>query len=126
MPSFSSYLVHTLDLTPGGDALFKNLRDTTRRNIKKSLREGVTTAFHTSQESVASFYRLNCTTRKEHGLPPQPYSFFEKLHEHVISRNLGFVALASIREETLRERFTSIPATELFTNTGLLYDRPRT
>jgi lipid II:glycine glycyltransferase (peptidoglycan interpeptide bridge formation enzyme) len=38
---------------------------------------------------------MNCETRKEHGLPPQPYLFFKKLHEHVLSRYLGFVALAT-------------------------------
>lgn len=96
-PSSSSYSVHSLDLTPGTETLFRKLRDTTRRNIKKSIREGVIAGFYTSAESVAAFYRLNCMTRKEHGLPPQPYSFFKKIHEHVISRNLGFVVLATYR-----------------------------
>jgi hypothetical protein len=93
-PSSSSYSVHTLDLTPGSEQLFKQFRETTRRNIKKAIREGVRVTFHTSSDALAVFYRLNCHTRKEHGLPPQPYSFFKKVHEHVIGRNLGFIALA--------------------------------
>jgi lipid II:glycine glycyltransferase (peptidoglycan interpeptide bridge formation enzyme) len=34
-------------------------------------------------------------TRKHHGLPPQPYHFFKKIYDHIISKNLGFVVLAS-------------------------------
>ena len=44
---------------------------------------------------MQKFYRLNCITRKVHGLPPQPLSFFKKIHERVISAEHGFVALAS-------------------------------
>lgn len=96
-PSSSSYSVHTLDLTPGFDRLFKNFGDAAKRNIRKSIREGVRVHVDTTAESLASFYQLNCRTRKEHGLPPQPYSFFKKIHEHVIARNLGFVALSSFK-----------------------------
>jgi lipid II:glycine glycyltransferase (peptidoglycan interpeptide bridge formation enzyme) len=40
-------------------------------------------------------------TRKQHGLPPQPFNFFKKIHEHVISKDLGFVILASINQEII-------------------------
>lgn len=93
-PKSSSYFIHTLDLKPGPDALFRNFRDATRRNIKKSFREGVTVALHRTPESVAAFYRLNCETRKKHGLPPQPYCFFKKIYEHILARSLGFVVIA--------------------------------
>jgi hypothetical protein len=43
---------------------------------------------------VEEFYRLNCMTRKAHGLPPQPYRFFKALHEHVLAPGHAFVALA--------------------------------
>ena len=48
---------------------------------------------------MREFYRLNCLTRKDHGLPPQPFYFFKKVHEHIISKGFGFVALASSRGE---------------------------
>ena len=44
--------------------------------------------------SLKEFNRLNCITRKLHGLPPQPYHFFEKIYEHIISQKKGFVVLA--------------------------------
>src|SRR4030066_163040 len=47
-----------------------------KRNIKKSEREGVEVKILNSLESLNEFYKLNCITRKKHGLPPQPYNFF--------------------------------------------------
>ncbi|MCK4790639.1 MAG: hypothetical protein KAV87_43285 [Desulfobacteraceae bacterium] len=37
---------------------------------------------------------MNGETRKMHGLPPQPYLFFEKVFEFMISKNMGLVVLA--------------------------------
>ena len=92
---FTAYLRHTLDLTRGGEALQAGLRDSTRRNIKKAEREKVEIRVEKTGEAMRAFYRLNCMTRQEHGLPPQPLNFFQKIYDHVISRGLGFIALAS-------------------------------
>ena len=97
----SAYLGHTLDLTPGVGRLFDSLRDSTRRNTKKAQSEGVEATSHASVESVRQFCRLNSLTRKEHGLPPQPYRFFDRLHENVIARGLGTVVLASHHGATI-------------------------
>jgi hypothetical protein len=94
-PPAASFYRHTLDLTVGAERLFANLKDTTRRNVRKAMREGVTVGFHDSPEAVREYYRLHCMTRKKHGVPPQPVEFFDKIHEHVIGRGLGVVALAS-------------------------------
>jgi len=40
-------------------------------------------------------------TRKMHGLPPQPSSFFRKVYQHIISKGHGFVALASHEGKTV-------------------------
>ena len=63
------------------------------------MKEGVEVNIDRSLESVKEFYRLNCMTRKEHGLPPQPFNFFKKIYEHVISKDLGMVVLASLDKE---------------------------
>ena len=97
----STYLGHTLDLTPGVAALFESLRDSTRRNIKKAQSEDVETTSNDSVESVREFCRLNSLTRKEHGLPPQPHRFFDRLHENVIAEGLGTVILASHHNTTI-------------------------
>jgi len=91
---FLTYLGHTLDLTRGPSALSSGLRDSTRRNIKKAEKEKVEVRIETTAGAVAEFCRLNCLTRRDHGLPPQPRQFFTRLHQEVISRGAGFVALA--------------------------------
>jgi lipid II:glycine glycyltransferase (peptidoglycan interpeptide bridge formation enzyme) len=50
---------------------------------------------------MESYYRLNCLTRKKHGLPPQPLSFFRKVKEHLIDRKLGCIVEASYGGNTV-------------------------
>jgi len=100
-PASAWFYRHILDLTPGTDALFKSLRDSTRRNIKKAEKEGVEVRFESTPEALREFCRLNCLTRREHGLPPQPWHFFEKLHEQILARGMGAVALAFYRDKAV-------------------------
>ena len=93
----SYYFGHVLDISRNEEELFLQLRDSTRRNIKKALKEGVEVVFINTLEAVKEFYRLNCITRRDHGLPPQPYLFFKKVHEHVLSKDVGHIVLASYK-----------------------------
>ncbi len=95
MPPFCRFYVHTLRLHPEERRLLSGFRSSTRRNIRKAAKTGVRVEILNTLDAVGAFYRLNCMTRKVHGLPPQPLRFFRLLHEHVISRGKGFVALAS-------------------------------
>jgi lipid II:glycine glycyltransferase (peptidoglycan interpeptide bridge formation enzyme) len=88
------FLNHVLELRGGEVDLLSRFRDSTRRNIRKAKKEGVEVRIEDSFESIRHFYRLHCLTRKEHGLPPQPFSFFVNLHRHLISKGAGFVAIA--------------------------------
>ena len=89
---------HTLDLSCAQQQLFSNLRDSTRRNIKKAQNENINVTISTSPQSMMDFYRLNTMTRRKHGLPPQPYKFFQHLHNQVIARDMGFIATAFLRD----------------------------
>jgi hypothetical protein len=86
---------HRLKLTPNSEQIFSRFDDATKRNIRKAIREGVEVNIHRSMDAVKEFCRLHYITRKKHGLPPQPWSFFAKIYEHIISKNLGFIAIAS-------------------------------
>jgi hypothetical protein len=86
---------HILDLGCGQQKLYSNLRDSTRRNIKKAQNGKVEVHISHELKAVKEFYRLNTLTRKTHGLPPQPYKFFQHLFDRVISRNMGFIAFAT-------------------------------
>lgn len=94
-------LSHSLDLAASEADLFARLKESTRRNVRKARREGVEISIGTSEELVEDFYRLNCLTRREHGLPPQPLSFFRKVHEHVLERGAGCVVLATLRGRSI-------------------------
>ncbi len=90
----SYYYHHTLDLAQGEDKILSGFSSNNKRNIKKAQKEGVKIDFLTTREAADKFYYLNCITRKKHGLPPQPYSFFVNIHKYILSQNLGFIALA--------------------------------
>ncbi|HWP84398.1 MAG TPA: GNAT family N-acetyltransferase [Terriglobia bacterium] len=77
-----SYCWHRLDLAPDIGALFRNLhKDSTQRKIKRAQREGLLCEAGASEELLRHFYRLQLLTRRRHGLPPQPPSWFRRLAE---------------------------------------------
>lgn len=95
------FYFHTLDLAENEAFIFRRFRSSTRRNIKKAEREGVKAEICSSAESVEEFYRLNCLTRRRHGIPPQPFRFFRQLYREIISRNQGTVVLASYQNRVI-------------------------
>jgi lipid II:glycine glycyltransferase (peptidoglycan interpeptide bridge formation enzyme) len=99
--SSCTFLGHTLNLSDKENQTFSNFRDSTKRTIKKAMKEGVEVNINYSPESIREFYRLNCMTRKRHGLPPQPYLFFKKVYDHIICKKLGFVVLASFHDKPI-------------------------
>lgn len=93
-PPSGRFYSHILDLSGDEKKIHAKLRSSTQRNIKRALNEGVKVEFMDTLRSVEEFYRLNCLTRREHGLPPQPVKFFRNVHQHIISRGKGHVVLA--------------------------------
>jgi hypothetical protein len=93
-----TYLAHTLNLSRNAEEIFSDFRDSTKRNIKKAIKNGVEVKINNSFESIKEFCRLNCVTRKRHGIPPQPFLFFKKVFEYIISNQRGFVVLASFKD----------------------------
>ena len=90
----NSFFVHEIDLTKSEAAIYSSLKDSNRRCIRRALKEGVSIRICHSLDSVQSFYRLNCITRKRHGLPPQPYVFFRNVFEFLIDNGYGAVVIA--------------------------------
>ena len=95
----SSYFYgHTLLLSEDDDQLFSKFSKNTKRNIKKALgNNDLKIILSNSLESIQEYFNLHCITRKRHGLPPQPFYFFKNIHEHILSKNSGFVVLASYK-----------------------------
>ena len=101
LTTYSHYYDHTLDLSLDENKMLSSFRSSTQRNIKKATKEGVTVNMYKSMESIDEFYRLNCITRKKHGVPPQPYHFFKLIYDRVISKGLGNIVLASIKKKII-------------------------
>lgn len=85
---------HVLDLSAGKESVLATFRDSTRRNIRKAQKMDVGVEDINSMASIEQFYKLNCLTRKDHGLPPQPLNFFLEIYNHIIAPEKGSVLLA--------------------------------
>jgi hypothetical protein len=94
VPAALSYHGHSLDLTADEEKMFGRLEGSVRRAVRKSQKDGVTVEISQDLAAVRIFYRLQCETRKRHGLPPQPLEFFVNIHRHVLSQNQGCLAVA--------------------------------
>jgi hypothetical protein len=88
------YFGHTLGLTEGIKKISSKFRDSTKRNIKKALKEEVKVEITYSLKALNEVIRLNALTRREHGLPSQPYHFFKKIYDEIILKHKGFISLA--------------------------------
>lgn len=97
--SFDSYINSFIQLNGSQQTLYKKFKGSTRRNIKKAESSDLKTTISMTEESVRSFYDLNCLTRKEHGLPPQPFRFFQKIYQHILYSDNGFVCLSRHRNK---------------------------
>ena len=95
--SFRTYRAHELDLGAGLAQLAqlaRRLPASTRRSIHKAERSGLTITIGRDLHAMQAFYQLHGRTRRRHGLPPQPFGFFEAISRHLIEPGLGVIVLA--------------------------------
>jgi len=95
-PASTSFYSHRLDLGGGESALWAGVDGAVRRAVRKAEQTGLTVAFSRDLEAVRIFHALLCRTRKRHGMPAQPFRFFENIHRHVLAQNQGWVVLARL------------------------------
>ncbi len=92
----TSFLGHQLDLSQSEEAILDGMADSTRRAIRKAEQSGLSVEFSRGLDTVRAFHDLLCKTRKKHGMPPQPFSFFSAIHRHVLEPGHGWVAMARL------------------------------
>ncbi len=92
--SSTRFYGHTLDLRSGAEELSTRFTSSVRRAIRKAERSDVSAVVVRNRPAIRDFYRLHVQTRRRHGLPPQPASFFLNIYEHIIKPGLGFIVLA--------------------------------
>ena len=86
-----SYYGHFLDLKIGQDALISNFSSSVQRAVRKAERSGLSVRIQSDEDAMATFYKLHVRTRRRHGVPPQPQSFFINIQRHLISAGYGFI-----------------------------------
>jgi lipid II:glycine glycyltransferase (peptidoglycan interpeptide bridge formation enzyme) len=101
MPSSASYYHHYKNLSRDEEKLFSSFSKVTKRNIRKAIRMGLEIKLSHSFDSLKAFYKLNCYTRKKHGLPPQPFAFFNEIFDQIVSTKNGMVVLATKNNQIL-------------------------
>ena len=75
-----SYFLHTLNLRPDLDELFRKLdKDCVQRRIQRAERAGLVEKCGSSEDLLEQFYALFVATRGRHQLPPIPYAWFRNL-----------------------------------------------
>lgn len=89
--AFQTIYSHDIDLRRDEKTIFKSFRDSTQRNIRAAERSGIEIVHSTSLDAQKNFCRLNYLTRREHGLPPQPWSFFHHLWSAALKQEKGFI-----------------------------------
>lgn len=95
----SSYYLHEIEISKDVKINQKLLRDSTRRNINKAKKAGVVVRKSEDLRDLKDFYCMHKNTRKSHGVPPQPFVFFENIYKHIISKGKGIVILAEHQNE---------------------------
>ena len=94
-PSLRFYS-HIMDLRGGDEAIFARFQGSVRQAIRKAQKLGVTVENRHDEEGMRAYYNLHCGTRKKHGLPPQPWTFFLNIARQILSKGLGVLVLARI------------------------------
>ncbi len=95
------YYGHELDLQLGAERVFAGFEGSVRQAIRKSGRLGVVVSLGTDIQSLRDFWALHVQTRRRHGVPPQPWRFMLKIHEHLISQGKGLIAVARAGKEAI-------------------------
>ncbi len=92
-----SFFGHRLNLAGRSpEALFQRCELSVRRATRKAQQSGLRVELSQTLDAVHDFYALHIRTRRKHGVPPQPFAFFRNIHEEIMAKGLGFVAIARL------------------------------
>ena len=102
MPAFNVYYCHELEIDKEPSDILRSFRKGTKSAIKKAERDGlVSIDISTSLEALKDYYFLHCLTRKRLGVPPQPFKFFLKIYEFIISKGKGVIISANCNNKNV-------------------------
>jgi CelD/BcsL family acetyltransferase involved in cellulose biosynthesis len=97
---YSEHVMHEAELGPDVEAVFKRVHEMHRRNIRLAKANDIRIVSGGELKHIEEFYRLHLRTRREQGVPIQPWRFFREL-KSLFDQGLGFVLLAYKGEQCL-------------------------
>jgi len=101
VPASESYHGHFLNLRIGPEALISNFSSSVQRAVRKAERSGLAVSIQSNPDAMAQFYKLHVRTRRRHGVPPQPRSFFINIQRHLINAGFGFIVLVECQKDPI-------------------------
>ena len=108
-PGFSSHISykrHAIKLCSDFGEVKKDIdKRTIQYCVRKAQREGVEIREDNSPYGLETFYRLNELTRKKHGVPAQPRSFFRNLQKNILERGYGSIYIACLQSTAIAAGF---------------------
>lgn len=84
---------HVIDTSRSFNEITANFERSLRTNLRRAEKRKLTFQFSIDRGAFEEFYHLFLRTRRGHGLPIQPKSFFTGLYERLLLQNLGSVGL---------------------------------
>jgi len=89
-----------------------------RRAVRKAEKLGVTVEILKDALGIRQFYALQCQTRRKHGLPPQPFRFFQNVRKCILAEGSGIIILARLAREQSQAASFFTRGRRRFTNLG--------
>lgn len=98
----TDYMTHILEITRPMDELFQSFHKTSvQQRIRRAKREKLTFRLGHGEGDIRSFYHLETATRKKHGLPPAPISFFFNLWRYFQKEAFVFLPMIEYRDKVI-------------------------
>jgi CelD/BcsL family acetyltransferase involved in cellulose biosynthesis len=92
--TYSPFVLHTVPLDSDFTRVAKRANRQQMQNVRKAEKNDVRIVRGTGLAEVRAFYRLHSLNRRKHGVPVQPWNFFQLLTRLLLEQGLGFVLLA--------------------------------
>ena len=108
------YLTFRVDLTKDPDGLWANLHKTTRKSIRKAMKNGVVTKEVEAEKQLKAFYTLYLRDIKRHGSPPHKYALFKKLFDSLQARSKMRALLAQYQDKVIGGRIVFCDGKAIF------------